>query len=383
MVTDESPAIAGRRQTEGYLTQPILMGHLLAAQGHIALVGTLDFEGATIARGELTPGIYGEGYIDRRHPHTYAHELMASTQGRVFGGVQASLAAGKGFVPFGTDDPMMRPFEHYPVNHHLAQILERLIAVTAAHAGPVTLEAATFDGDEPTGPSSWPRLSRFGDSFAGRVTLALHPDLALQGSAASVISPEVAAGGGLDQRKLSASARYDVARKPGTRRYALVEWEQTDEVSHGVRAFRFQSVLAEGFEQHRGWGLGLRYERTTRPEEDRLANPFRTPFPPADPALLGITQWTTWTAAISADPLYARRYSAAPFVEVALASPRAVLHPTLFDPAAFYGANHLWVVSVGVRLRIGDGMHRMGRYGVATDPHQGMPSMGMPMSMPM
>jgi hypothetical protein len=55
------------------------------------------------------------------------------------------------------------------------------------------VEAATFDGDEPISPSSWPRASRFGDSYAGRVTVSPVPHLEFQASAASVISPEIAA----------------------------------------------------------------------------------------------------------------------------------------------------------------------------------------------
>lgn len=382
VTTHESPAMAGRAYTEAYLTQPVLMGHAMALGGHLGLLATIDLEGATLARGELTPGIYGEGYHDRRHPHTYSHEIVASAESALWPRARVSVAAGKGFAPFGTDDPMMRPFEKYPANHHLAQILERWVAMAAARIGPVIAEAGTFDGDEPVRPWAWPRISRFGNSYAGRLTLVPAPAIELQGSAASVISPEVAPGGGLDQRKLSASARYEAALAPGTRRYALLEWEQTDEVSHGVRAFRYQSVLAEAFGQRRGIGAGLRYERTTRPEEERLANPFRTPVPPSDANIIGITQWTTVTAALSADPWYARRVSVAPFLEIGRATPRAVLRPTGFDPLSVYGNSRIWIVSVGARLRLGDTMHRMGRYGVAaSDLHHGAPESTMHMPM--
>jgi len=60
-----------------------------------------------------------------------------------FARLGVSLAAGKGFVPFGTDDPMTRPFAAYPVNHHLAQILERYVAIAAVSAGPVIVEGKT------------------------------------------------------------------------------------------------------------------------------------------------------------------------------------------------------------------------------------------------
>ena len=40
----------------------------------------------TLEGGELTPGAWGEGFVDRRHPHTYVHELLADRGGRAPGG---------------------------------------------------------------------------------------------------------------------------------------------------------------------------------------------------------------------------------------------------------------------------------------------------------
>ena len=68
------PALLGRDATEGYLTQPNVLGVL--RRGPLTLTGTLNFEGYTLRRGELNAGIYGEGYVDRRHPHTLVHEVM-------------------------------------------------------------------------------------------------------------------------------------------------------------------------------------------------------------------------------------------------------------------------------------------------------------------
>jgi hypothetical protein len=171
VVTRASPALAGRTLTEGYVTQPVVMGELVPRGGPLRLTGTLDFEGLTLRRGELNGGIYGEGYVDRRHPHTLVHEAVAALEAGVLG-ARASIAAGKGFAPFGTDDPMMRPFVKYPVNHHLAQILERYVLIAAVRAGPALLEASTFNGDEPMGPYEWPSARRFGDSWSVRGTLA-------------------------------------------------------------------------------------------------------------------------------------------------------------------------------------------------------------------
>src|SRR5687768_11220827 len=124
----------------------------------------INLEGATLARGELNTGTYGEGYVDRRHPHSYLHELLVTARTGVRVGRRAvamSLATGRGFAPFGSDDPMSRPFAKYPVNHHLAQVLERLLVVGAARVGRVTFEGAVFNGDEPTDPGSLPKWSRF------------------------------------------------------------------------------------------------------------------------------------------------------------------------------------------------------------------------------
>ena len=83
VVTRVSPAIQGRDLTEGYLTQPALMVDVNPWRDLLSLRATLNLEGATMKRGELTPGIYGEGFIDRRHPHTYLHELMVVSMKRI------------------------------------------------------------------------------------------------------------------------------------------------------------------------------------------------------------------------------------------------------------------------------------------------------------
>ncbi|HET8650713.1 MAG TPA: hypothetical protein VFL95_11785, partial [Gemmatimonadales bacterium] len=226
--TSTTLAAPGHSAGELRLVQPMIMLQGGVLQNHLHFSGILNLEGLTIPGGELTRGDWGEGFFDRRHPHTYAHELMVWSDdllGQRDGAVHLSLAAGKGVVPFGTDDPMNRPFERYPVNHHLAQIIERAVGIAGARIGPVALEAALFNGDEPTGPGSWPRISRFGDSWSARITVFPIDGLELQGSRAVVESPEHRPGSGLDQSKWSASARWErtVAGHPV---YGLVEWER-------------------------------------------------------------------------------------------------------------------------------------------------------------
>ncbi len=178
VVTRESPAIHGRDLTEGYLTQPVVMAQLSPWGEALSLKMTLDFEGSTIKRGELNAGIYGEGYIDRRHPHTYLHELLLTSTRRFGANAVSGISAtvGKGFAPFGTDDPMSRPFEKYPINHHLSQILERAVAIGAIRTGSWIFEAGAFNGDEPTSPGDTPNRNRYWDSWsAGRDSNQLRP----------------------------------------------------------------------------------------------------------------------------------------------------------------------------------------------------------------
>jgi hypothetical protein len=188
--THQEPIPGGGSLAEVRLVQPVAM--LEAGRGR-GFVATTNLEGLTIPNGELTIGGWGEGFMDRRHPHTYAHELVLMAHdllGHPNGAAALSAALGKGFVPFGTDDPMNRPIERYPVNHHLAQILERAFVAAAVRAGPAQLEAALFNGDEPTKPSDWPILSHVGDSWATRFTLVPLAGVEWQGSLAHVHSPE-------------------------------------------------------------------------------------------------------------------------------------------------------------------------------------------------
>src|SRR5215212_8419446 len=78
VVTRAARSIGGRDFTEGYVSQAALMGRGDLLSGHLRLETTLNAEGLTMKRGELSTGAFGEGYVDRRHPHTYLHEIIAS-----------------------------------------------------------------------------------------------------------------------------------------------------------------------------------------------------------------------------------------------------------------------------------------------------------------
>lgn len=332
-----------------------------AARPRFSLHATLDAEGLTIPDGELAPGDYGEGFYDRRHPHTYVHELMGTAQdllGRHDGRLELSVAAGKGFVAFGDDDPMSRPVVRYPVDHHLAQILERAVLIGSASYGPARIEATWFNGDEPVRPSSWPNWARAFDSRALRVTLAPGNGIEAQVSFAKVLSPEHREGSGPSQQKRDASLRWTgtVLGRPG---YALLNWARTTE-AEGF--FTFHSLLAEAattLGRHRPY---TRLERTDRIEDQRTDDPMRSIRPPFDNTALGVTRWTVLSAGDGVSFHAAGgRLEWRPFIEGSVAHVRTL--DGVFDPKTFYGSDVLPSVTVGVRLDWrGMGAMRMGRY---------------------
>lgn len=369
LLTRASHTPGNRTLTEGYLTQPIVGGTLHS--GWFQAQGMLNLEGATLRRGELDAGAWGEGYVDRRHPHAYLHELVAGVESRP-AALAGSIFAGRGFVPFGSDDPMARPFVSYPVDHHLAQIIERLMVVAAGRAGPLIVEAATFGGDEPVDPSTLPLARRMGDSWSLRTTLT-SKQLAnvlggaeLSASYANVKSPEYREGQGLDQRKAHVGLRVEHEADRLTR-YALVELARTTEVDRGRDLYTFTAALAEGALCRGEAGLALRWERSDRPEEERLLDLFRAARPATDVSILGVTEWTTLTGAVSLPGLHMDGVRASPFVEAARAAADRTT-AALFDPVRLYGSRVMWRLSAGIRIQAGRAAHgRMGRYGVASD----------------
>ncbi|MEP6491045.1 MAG: hypothetical protein ABJF01_00115 [bacterium] len=361
VVTRADPTATRSALSEGYLSQPVVMAH--ASYGALRAVGTLDLEGLTLDRGELSTGGYGEGYVDRRHPHAYVHELLVGGQA-ARGGFDGSIFVGRGFAPFGSDDPMMRPFEKFPVNHHLAQVLERVVAVAALRRGPIVGEFATFDGDEPLMPSSSPNLRRFGDSWAARLTALPATGIEVSASIARVASPEVRVGQGLDQHKASGVARFS-RETESSWRYALLEYARTVEYDKAESINTLSSMLGEAAYCRAGVIVAARVERTDRPEEEQLLDPFRTPRPANDLSNLGVSRWTILTGSVSAPRGHMGFVSGRPFVEVARLAVGAGTPAGIFNPELRYGASHMWMLSAGVRLRAGAAHTRMGRYGSA------------------
>lgn len=371
LLTHATPTAGGRRLTEGYVAHPVAMLHASTPRGGLSLQAMLNGEGLTLQRGELATGVFGEGYVDRRHPHAYLHEIVLTGATRA-GPVRLSASAGRGFAPFGSDDPLVRPFTKFPVNHHHAQLLERLVAIGAVRVGPLTGEVGTFNGDEPLGPGAEPRWGRFGDSWATRLTwrparaLSGVGALEVSGSFAAVRSPEdpdrII---GLDQRKWHAGVRLERPTRVGTL-YALGEWAYTTELDEGRPVFRYRSVLGEAALCGRRVHAALRLERTDRHEATRLEDLFRIPVPHDDVSIIGMTRWSTATVRLGTAPWTAGMLRATPFVEGTLASPEDRIARAAFQSHGFYGSRQLWLLSTGVRLGVGAPHARMGRYGAAT-----------------
>lgn len=375
VVTRADPIPYGASLTEARVVHPTLSA-VAALRGRLLFTGTLNLESLTIPNGELTAGAWGEGFVDRRHPHTTLHELnvaIVDVFGALDRGGRLGLVAGKGFVPFGTDDPMMRPMIKYPVNHHLAQILERAVAIVQYDIPSLTLEAAWFNGDEPERPGDWPMIRtpdgewRFGDSRAARMTVRPFSTVEIQGSIAKVHSPEHRQGAGGDADKISASARWRDLRSWGER-YALVEWARTSELDG---AFVFRSALAEAMVRRGRWGVAYRLEQTERPEEERLSDPFRSLRPHIENSILGVTRWTLHSVRVTHD-LTATEGSLqlAPFIEATVGQVKAVSQGFL-DITAPYEANRAGTLSIGFMAGWRMVGHRMGRYGVLASPRRG------------
>jgi hypothetical protein len=109
----------------------------------------------------------------------------------------------------------------------------------------------------------------------------------------------------------------------------------------------------------------LRLEQTERPEEERQVDPFRIVRPAADLSILGLTRWRIASLHVEAPAVTHSTVTGVPFFELSrlAATPRNA--GALFAPGQFYGTSHLWMLSAGLRLRVGAAHARMGRYGVA------------------
>lgn len=355
------PTAEARAASGVQLIQPVIMAGLRIGRGFGARA-TLNLEGLTMPEGELTPGAWGEGFVDRRHPHTYWHELVIEGVRQVACGATRRCRVGgfigKGFVPFGSVDPMSRAFVRYPVNHHLAQILERAVAGVQLGIGPALLEGSLFNGDEPERPGQWPRITgRFGDSWSLRATVNHRDVAALAVSWAGVASPEHRPGAGSDQKKRHVGATL---RPAGPRFTVFGEWARTSELDG---FFVFKSWLAEAVWRGQRGQIQYRFEATDRPEEERTSA-FRSLRPHLENSILGVTHWTSHTLGVAIPVLrFIGQGCALAFGEVTAGRVRSPGRG-VFDVRATYGGPTFTTVSLGLKATWG-GHGPMGRYGMA------------------
>jgi hypothetical protein len=351
-----------------YATQPAVMANLASPGSRLVLRTTLNFEAWTQRNGELTYGGWGEGFVDSRHPHTLLHEAMLTLNLWHVGGGALSVSAGKGFAPYGTDDPMARPALKFPTNHHLSQVLERWTANAAYLWRGWSLEAGAFGGAEPDGPYDFRNIESFADSWSARLTkrfgTGFGPAAAWEASASHASIDEAHHGATTTTRLYNTTVRhaqaYDAADV-----YGLLEGSVSDP-DRGTGHFSVLGEARVGLGAERRHAPYARVEYATRPEYERLGAPGTSDFFRYDHGAheIGATRWLISTVGYG----YAARkgpVSLRPFVELqhnAVSAERGGI-----DPRTLYGTRNFWSLSTGARVFFGGGPMRMGSYG-ALDP---------------
>jgi hypothetical protein len=295
------------------------------------------------------------------------------------GGGAASLSAGKGFAPYGTDDPMMRPALKYPTNHHLSQILERWTVSGAYVRGGWSLEAGIFGGSEPEGPYDFGNIESFPDSWSARVARRFGEGfgpLAPWEASASYARVAEAHGDEKETTFLANAALRHSARHRFGDLYALAEASRSEPEGHDEG---YWSLLGEA---QLGTGRHLPYYRVeyaTRPEYDREGAPGTEGFfrYDHDAHPTGATRWLVNTLGYG-HTLTGLPLSVRPYAEVQHARVREERGGT--RPGALFGTDSFWTLSAGFRVYLGGGPMRMGMYGVL-DPMSvmhGAPGTGTP-----
>lgn len=359
-----------------------LMGQLASPGSRWVFKLMPNLEGLTLPDGEPTLGGWGEGFIDARHPHTLLHEAMLSYNWWTAPGGALSVSGGRGFAPYGTDDPMYRPALKYPTNHHLSQVLERWVASLAylTDAG-FGIELGLFDGNEPDGPWDVSNIGSFGNSWSGRVSYRI-------GEAGGVAAPwEISASHaqireshgheGIVELTLlyNAALRHEAAYGFG-QLYGLAEASLSDpEEGDGYFSLLGETQLGLGPRSaHRPF---YRIEYATRPEYTREGVEgdgfFRYDH---DDHAIGATRWLINTAGYGVD-LTSLPLSARPFIEISHSRIGHERGPASLEPEALFGGDSFWTLVAGVRVFLGGGPMRMGMYGVVDPMSRAMRGAGM------
>jgi hypothetical protein len=360
-----------------YLTQPALMFNVESPGSKLTFRTTINLEGVTQPDGELTFGGWGEGFIDKRHPHTYLHEAMLSVNFGRGNGTGFSISAGKGFAPYGTDDPMMRPVVKYPTNHHLSQILERWTVNGVWANRQWSIEAGLFGGTEPSNPTDLSNIESFGDSWSARVTRRFGEGIV------GAWPWEIAASFGRVEEthhdEVSVTRLYNVAMRHegdhgGTHVYTLIEASRSD-TDDGDGYYSVVGELSAQNGRHKPYA---RIEFATRPEWNREGLRDSEEFfrYDHDAHAIGSTRWLIVSAGYG-HTATTLPFGVRPYVEAQYHRIRG--DSGAVDPVALFGRDSFWSLSAGFRIFLGGDPMRMGSYGVL-DPMTMMHIMQMRMS---
>ena len=351
-----------------YATQPAAMVNLSSADARFVLRTTLNFEAWTQRDGELTFGGWGEGFIDSRHPHTVLHEAMLTANWWDVAGGAFSVSAGKGFAPYGTDDPMGRPVLKYPTNHHLSQVLERWTVSAAYLRDGWSVEAGVFGGAEPDDPYDLSNIESFGDSWSARIAKRLggsgpFAEWEMSGSYASI--EEKQHGTPSTTELYNAAVRHAQPYAFGTL-YALLEASKSEpDDAKGFHSILGEALVATGDgSRHQPY---VRVEYATRPEYERQGPPGTPGFFRYDHDAhheIGATRWLITTIGYGYESS-GLPVSVRPYVE--LQQNHVSAERGGVDPRALFGSRDFWGISAGARIYLGGGAMRMGSYG-ALDP---------------
>ena len=364
-----------------YLTQGAAMLNFESPGRALVLRVTPNFEWLTQEDGELTFGGWGEGFIDSRHPHTGLHEIMLSWNLWDTSAGSFSFSGGKGFAPYGTDDPMSRPSVKYPTNHHLSQVLERFTFNVGWFGGPWSVEAGVFGGAEPESSWDFSNAEAFADSWSMRFVRRFGDvrmgqwDWEVSASYADIAEAHHGAeehddtGGpphehaGVEGEKertslFNGAIRFQAPVSEGSTLYALGEYSWSDpEHDEGYWSFLVETAWSSG--RHTPY---LRFERATRPEyprEDVVAPGFFRYDHDAE--AVGATAWSIASVGYGLT-LTTGSVSIRPFVE-----------GQFFDVAEerggrtaleILGDDRFTALTVGARIFLGGDPMRMGMYGV-------------------
>jgi hypothetical protein len=349
-------------RTDYYLTQPAIMANVESTGSRWVFRTTLNLEAFTLDDGEVTFGGWGEGYIDSRHPHTFLHEAMLSLNLWEARGGAFSISAGRGFAPYGTDDPMARPVLKYPTNHHLSQILERWTINAIYLRQGWSIEGGLFGGDEPTDPWDVGNIAGFGRSWSARATRRFGEGVGpmaqweLSGSVGRV--RETHGGHHETLTHLYNTAVRHAGRVGASNLYGLAEYSVGNTEGNRYFSALGESQLEAG--RHQPY---VRVEYSTRPEYRREGVPGTDRFfrYDHDDEPIGATRWLI-TSLGYGHRLSGYPASARPFIE--LQHFRVRPEHGGITPQALFGRSSFWSLSAGVRVFLGGEPMRMGTYGI-------------------